>query len=159
MLFLDPIAIDADASAAFGGLLAGLMAFIFIIWLVFLVLTFAVYIYTALAYYAIAKKTKTKNPWLAFIPIANIYLMSKIAKKHWWPILLLISYPLMLIPPIGIFIMAIGMIVFCVFWFIWLWNIFERVGRPGWWALLFLIPLIGPVIWLVLLGVAAWGKN
>jgi hypothetical protein len=32
-----------------------------------------------------AKKTNTQNPWLTWIPIANIYLMCIIAgKPGWW---------------------------------------------------------------------------
>ena len=48
------------------------------------------YIYTALALMTIAQKTKTKNPWLAWIPIANLYLMTQIGKVPWWTILFLI---------------------------------------------------------------------
>ena len=50
--------------------------------LVFLIIFLAVYIYGALALMAIAKKTKTPNGWLAWIPIANVFLIIQIAKQH-----------------------------------------------------------------------------
>ena len=39
-----------------------------------------IYCYTAFALMTIAKKTKTANPWLAWIPVANLYLVTQIAK-------------------------------------------------------------------------------
>ena len=78
--------------------------------------------------------------------------MSKIARMHWWPILLLIG---ILIPFVG----SIISIVFVIFGFIWGWKIFEAVGRPGWWVLWQIIPILGTIIFLILLGIAAWGKK
>ncbi len=59
--------------------------------IIFLFFLFALiaYIYQSLTLYYIAKKTKTENEWLAWIPIGNLVLMAKIAKMHWWPVLLL----------------------------------------------------------------------
>jgi len=47
------------------------------------------------------------------------------------------------------------MIVFYVYVFIWLWKLYEAVKRPGWWALLWLLPIVG---W-VMIGIAAWSKD
>lgn len=101
---------------------------------------------------AIARKTHFKPAWLAWIPIANLYQRSKIARMHWWPLLLLIAA---MIPFIG-FIASIAFVVFLV---IWNWKAFERIKRPGWWALFAIVPFLGWAIYLVLLGIAAWGKN
>jgi hypothetical protein len=79
-------------------------------------------------------------------------MFEQIAKMHWWPILLLVGF---WIPFVG----AIGAIVLAVFAIIWMWKTFEAVGRPGWWILLGLIPGLGGLIVLILLGVAAWGKK
>lgn len=111
-----------------------------------------VYVYGSLATMTLAKRIGTKNPWLAWIPVANIYLISQMAGMPWWPILFLIGC---FIPGIG-FLFAIAL---AVFFYIWFWKIFEKVGRPGWWILLLLIPAVGQIVYLVLLGVAAWGKN
>ena len=48
----------------------------------------AVYVYTSWALMRIAKRAKTEPAWLAWIPIANNYLLAKIAKMHWWPLIL-----------------------------------------------------------------------
>ena len=58
-----------------------------------LLLALAVYIYTSLALMKIADRTKTKDGWLAFVPIGNIYLMTKIAKvPGWWTIGVLLGF-------------------------------------------------------------------
>lgn len=146
----------------------------------FIILAILIYIYTAWALMDIAKRLKTKNAWLAWIPIANVYLMAKMAKKSPWPLwLLLLWIPALLIfvsPVIGwiFFVLAIiGTIIFGIFQYIWIWKICEARGRPGWWAILSLvasvlgaIPLIGIIfstagaVWsLVLFGILAWGKK
>lgn len=133
-----------ESVAIDGGLIAALLA----LGAVFFIVGVAVYIYMALAFMKIAKKTKTEPAWLAWIPIANLYLMSQMAEMHWWPVLLVIAG---FIPVIG----PLASLVLMVFGFIWLWKIFERVGKPGWWAILCLIPIVN----LVLIGIAAWGED
>ena len=116
-----------------------------------LVIAIAVYIYTALAYIAIAKKLGMQKPWLAWIPVANLYLLAQMAQMPTWPVYLVIGT---IVPFLNAFFaIAIG-----VFSFIWIWKILERVGRPGWWVLLSLIPFFGTIAFLILLGVTAWGK-
>src|ERR1019366_2738258 len=64
------------------------MALLGAMMMVFAVVGIAAYIYGALAFQTIAKKTNTENDWLAWIPIANIILMLNIAKKPlWWIVL------------------------------------------------------------------------
>ncbi len=48
------------------------------------------YIYIAICLMFIAQKTGTKYPWLAWIPIANVFLMAMIAKKPWWWALIIV---------------------------------------------------------------------
>jgi hypothetical protein len=122
-----------------------LAAFLAAFMAIFAIIFLAIYIYTSLAFQRIAKKTRTPHPWLAWIPIANLYLYSQIAGMHWWPVLLVIG---LFIPYIN-FLAAIVLIVYN---FIWLWKIFEKVKQPGWWAIL---SLIWP-IFLIFLGIAAW---
>ena len=125
----------------FGPFLALIGAFI----LVFIVIFIAIYIYFALALMAIAKKTKTKNGWLAFIPIANVYLMTQIAKL---PGLYTFALLLGLIPFIG----SIALILFFVY--LW-WKIAEQINRPGWWGILLMIPIVNFIIILIM----AWGSK
>lgn len=111
---------------------------------VVLVFGLAIYIYSALALMFIAKKTKTKNGWLAFIPIANFYLMTQMAKKPaWWTLALLFG----VIPFLGgLAVTAVSIYLF--------WIIAERIHKPGWWSLLLMIPVVNFVI----MGIMAWGK-
>ncbi len=107
----------------------------------------ALYVYGAWALMVIAQKTKTKNPWLAWIPFANLYLMTDIAKVPWWTLLSVILTIIPIINLIGIWVF-IGVTIW------WWWKIAEVRGRPGWWSLLMLIPIVN----LVILGILAWGK-
>ena len=138
--------------------LAGLLAVITALAVVFLVILFiicvGVWLYTSFAYMAIAKKAKLKSPssGIAFIPIIGpAILSSKIAKMHWWPILLLIG---IIIP----FVNWLFMLAFTIFMIVWMWKTFEAIKKPGWWAILMIIPLVN-IIYLILLGVAAWSKR
>ena len=62
-------------------------AFAWIVWII----NIAIYAFTAFCLQTIARKTDTEHGWLAWIPIANIYIMCKIAgKPGWWTILFFI---------------------------------------------------------------------
>jgi hypothetical protein len=95
------------------------------VWIFYLV----AYVWLAICLMKIAEKTNTPNGWLAWIPIANIYLMCVIAGKPWWWLLL------MLIPFVNI-------VIFVILW----WKISEVRGKPGWWGVLMLIPIVNFVI-------------
>jgi len=162
-----------------------------LIYLLFLLVMIALYIYSGFALMKIAKKTNTKNPWLAWIPIGNIVLMANIAKMHWWPILLMIpAFISIIIAVIATLVKSyiVNVIFMSIYWIligvimiystIWNWKIFEAVNRPGWWALIgiaimpiYLIfmylklpvltistSIVGTLISLTLLGIAAWGN-
>ena len=132
---------------------------IFGVFIVFLLIfTGVTWIYTSLAFYAIGKKKKIKTPEVAWIPLIGPALISsKVAKMHWWPILLIIGF---FIP----FVNILSILAFLVFSYIWMWKTFKAVGRPGWWSLtgiLCLIPFVGIlfiIVYFILLGIAAWGN-
>lgn len=111
----------------------------------YLIFVIALYVYWALALMKIAKKTNTDKPWLAWIPIANLYLMTQIAGVPWWTMLLVIFLPI--IPILG-YLAAISITVW------WFWKIAEVRGKPGWWGILMIIPIVN----LIILGILAWGK-
>jgi len=113
-------------------------------YLIFLVVVLALYIYTSIALMTIANKTRTRNAWLAWIPIANFYLVTQIAGvSGLWTLALLAA----LVPFVGPLLLAgVG---------IWLfWRVAEKRRFPGWISLLLLIPVVN----LVILGILAWGK-
>lgn len=97
----------------------------------------AVYVFFAYCLARIAVKTdmpmKEAFIW-AVIPIANIFLMLKIAgKPMWW-------FVLMLIPIVNFVISIIVWMAIC-----------ERLGRPGWWGILIaLVPVVNIVMFLIL---------
>ena len=94
-------------------------------WVFWLIL----YIYYAICLMLIANKTNTPNSWLAWIPIANIYLMCKVAgKPGWWVILFFIPF-------VNI---VIGIIV-------WM-KIAEARKKPGWVGILMIIPFVNLII-------------
>jgi Family of unknown function (DUF5684) len=97
--------------------------------LVVFVFAAAAYVYVALALQTIAKKTSTENAWLAWIPIANFFLMADIAKKPlWWGILCLI-------PILGIVFMIL----------IWM-GIAEARKKPNWWGIMLIVPVVGIIV-------------
>ena len=110
---------DGTMPAIFAG---GMILFI-------LIFAAAIYVYMALALSTIATKTHTENPWLAWIPIANIVLMLNIAKKPiWWIVLFFI--------PIVSIVMAI---------IVWM-GIAEARGKPNWWGILLIVPIVNFIV-------------
>ncbi|MBI1936197.1 hypothetical protein HYS31_07195 [Candidatus Woesearchaeota archaeon] len=131
-----------DFLAGMVGPILGLMVGFMIL---FLILIIAVYIYMALAVMKIAKKTNTANAWLAWIPIANLYLMTQVGGlPGWYTFGILLAF----IPFIG------GLLVAVLMAYIW-WKIAEKLGRPGWWGILLVIPFVN----LIMMGVLAWGAS
>ncbi|MDO8460086.1 MAG: hypothetical protein Q7S74_03185 [Nanoarchaeota archaeon] len=136
---------NALASGMFGPLVALALTFL----LIFVILMIAAYIYTSFALMAIARKAKVKPTGIAWIPVVGpAIIASKAAKMHWWPILLLIGSGIPIIGP------ALSL-VFLVFFIIWMWKTFEKIGKDGWWAILLIIPIVN----LIILGIAAWSKK
>lgn len=100
--------------------------------LLFFALALAIYGYYSLALMTIAKKKNFPNPWMAFVPIANFWLMTQIAKKPvWWVVLCFIPF---------VNIYAIIML--------WM-DIAEVMGRPKNWGILAIV-VVGA-------GMIAWG--
>ena len=144
-LSLETLPID---SLLTGGSLGVIMALITGFLILFLIVIILVYVYMSLAYMAIARKAKYSMPGLAWIPgLGPLIVTNRISGMHWWPLLLLIG---IWIPFIG----SILALVVGVFSIIWLWKTFEVIKKPGWWAILCIIPIVN----LVMIGIAAWSK-
>jgi hypothetical protein len=105
----------------------------------------ALYFFISFITYAIGERFSIANIWLSFIPGANVYIMLRIAKLPWWLIFFLI---LSIIPGIGTIIFGFILI------YIW-WKIAERLGKPGWWSLLLMVPIAN----IVIIAIMAWGKD
>jgi hypothetical protein len=113
------------------GLLAGLGIMIYLI-------AFAVYIFTSLCLFLIAKRLNVPAPWTAWIPVIQVWTFVSSAGKAWWWILLL------LVPIVNT---IVGV-------YLWI-CITENLGRNKWLGLLMLLPLIN----LVFLGILAFSKT
>ncbi len=92
----------------------------------------------------LARRLHVENSWLAWIPIANLYLLTKMAKREWW---FLLGF---LIPYVNIFIAAL------------LWSdIGVRLGKSAWVGALVVLPYIGVFVpgYLVIFSEAGGGQQ
>ena len=88
-----------------------------------------IYVYMALTLMTIATKTNTPNGWLAWIPIANLFLMFNIAgKPAWWFVLCLIP--------------LVNIVIFIIIWM----AIAEARHKPNWWGILMIVPVVGLIV-------------
>ena len=155
-LFLASEALNDALSEALGGVVGAVVAVMLAVLAVLFLLMVGIYIYGSCAYMSIAKKAKDDQPWLAWIPIVGKPLLTaRIAKMPWWPLLFLLGYFFYAVPFIGPVIGYASLITFTVFFMIWRWKTYEKIGHPGWYSLLFLVPLVGYVF----LGIVAWSKE
>ena len=89
----------------------------------------ALYVYYSLVLHIIAKKAHTPKGWLAWLPVINLYLTCKIARRPgWW-------FWLLLIPPINIVISVI----------VWV-GISKVRNKAGWLGVLMLLPVVNLII-------------
>ncbi len=93
----------------------------------------AAYLYFAIMLTMIAGKTGTPGGWMAWLPIANLVLMCRIAKKPGWFVLLL------LVPIVNLF----------VFVAVWM-GIARARGRSAGLGLLILVPVANLILILLL---------
>jgi hypothetical protein len=128
-------------------LTGGAMGAILVLGAAFMFLSIiALYVYTSLAWMRIAQKLKYKKAWLAWIPIANIAMMLQLGKFHWaWIFLILVP--------------VLGWIPLFILVIIATWRIFEKRKYPGWLSLSLILPKVGGLIYLIVIGFVAWKKK
>jgi hypothetical protein len=103
-----------------------------------IILEIALYIYFCLCLFLIAKKLDVPAPWIAWIPLIQVWTIVSSAGKPWWWVLLL------LVPIVNI---IVG---------IYLWVcITENLGRNKWLGLLMLMPIVN----FVFMGILAFSKS
>lgn len=119
------------------GLASGMMAGFGMIIIVLQIISFLIYLFFCYCIFRIAKRLDVPAPWLAFIPIVQIWTVFSCAGKPWWWILLL------LIP-------IVGLIVGIVIWM----SITENMGRNKWLGLLMLLPIVN----LIFIAILAFSK-
>lgn len=95
----------------------------------------AIYVYFALAFSTIARKTYTPNAWYAWIPILNMVLLLNVAKKPvWWVFLFFVPF--------------VNIVILVITWM----EVAKARGRPDWWGVF----IIAPIANFILPGVLAW---
>jgi hypothetical protein len=126
---LSPAPVFADQPS---GAQAAAMGAVF---LVFLLLAIAAYVYFSLALKTIAEKTNTENSWWAWIPIIQAVLMLNIARKPvWWIVLLFVPF--------------VNIVIAIIVWM----AIAEARNKPSWWGILTVVPIAN----LIVPGYLAW---
>jgi hypothetical protein len=125
---------SSSSAAAGGGTAMAILGAMFLVWLVVMA---AAYVYAAICLMKIAKKTGTANAWFAWIPILNVILMIQSAKKPmWWIIMFFIPFV---------------NIIFAIL--IWM-ALAEAVKKPSWIGILMIVPVAN----LIVLGYLAFSK-
>lgn len=128
-----------------GGMMGGAAdAAMFAVFFLFLLLIIIpIYIYKSAVWYTLAKKLGYENAWIAWIPIARWALILQVGGFHWaWVFLVLIP--------------ILGWIALGVLIIISNWIIFKRRNYPGWLCLFVLIPEVGHLINLFIIGFVAF---
>ena len=138
MLNLLNIGVQDFSMAALGAFIASMAIF-------FLLIGIAIYVYFALTLSTIAKKLGYEYHWLAWIPVANLFLYPILAKKHW-----------------ALGFLFLILIANVDLYFVWKWQIYELRNYPGWLSLvliLSIVPLLNVLAFiaeLVIVGLVAW---
>ncbi len=89
----------------------------------------ALYFYNAMCLYEIALKLRAHSAWLAWIPLANLYLLVRLGERpEWW--LAFYAFPL------------VGSVVDVILWM----RISQRRGRPDWLGILMFVPVANLVV-------------
>jgi hypothetical protein len=107
------------------GMGPGLMAGLGMLMTVIQIVSILLYLFFCFCIFLIAKKLEVPAPWLAFIPIINIWTIVSCAGKPWWWILLL-------------FVPLLNIIIGILIWV----YITENMGKNKWLGLLMIVPIV-----------------
>lgn len=120
----DPGYSGDDAAAAAGGAFGGLIGLLFGI---------VAYVFGSYCFQKIYQRLGMENAWLAWVPIANNWIMYRAGDQSGWWI-------------VGLFIPFVNFValIFLIIAFV---NIFQKLGKSPWMILLFIIPIVN--FWLM----------
>lgn len=145
-------------TANFGyGMLFAILVIALIIFVIGLIIA---YVISGLTYSKLAKKAGLPNPWLAWIPLGNVYLILQMTKLPIW----LIAVPVANV----LFVNSMGfedptqlLVVFIYFVVTIIWDnkLLEAFGENKSLAFLHLVPGIGSLIVLIIIMKMAFGSN
>jgi hypothetical protein len=94
-----------------------------------LIVVLALFAYGPLCLHVIATKTGADNPWFAWIPILNLFLLCEVAGMSYWWIL-------------GLFIPVFNILAFTLLWV----GLAEQRGKPFWVGILIIVPFVNLIV-------------
>lgn len=132
-----------------GGEAVGIPALLAGFLVVFIIILVAFYIFSCFCIQKIAKKLDIANDWLAWVPLANLWLWVKVADKpDWWAIFLIVPLFTDALPKQLDFIDSIFSLAGFIVSVILLFEVPVRLHKPPYLALWNLLPLIGSIIYM-----------
>lgn len=102
---------------------------IFLVNLVAAILTIGVYVYLSICLQVIGDRESVEHTWMAWIPVAHVFLMCRMVGASPWTMLLL------LIPFVNLGYYAL----------LWM-DVSRDMGRPSWWGMLIFMPVANLVV-------------
>lgn len=135
-----------------GGGAVGILALLGGFLLVFIIILVAFYIFFSLCLQKIAKKLNIENDWLAWVPLANLWLWVKVAgNPDWWSIFLIAPLFTGVLPKQLAFLGFILGLASLIVTIILLVEVPLRLHKSPYLALWNLLPLIGNIIYMSIL--------
>jgi hypothetical protein len=120
-----------------------------------LVIVIVVYVVMAWLLYRIGKRLGYEHCWFAWVPFANIWMMCELSGRAqpavWFSGIVLMTLgsnlarsfaPESARVVISMAASVAGIVIYVLLWM----GICERCGKPSWWAILWIIPIVGWVI-------------
>ncbi len=92
-------------------------------------IAFLEYLALGIAMYSLGNKLSAENPWMAWIPILNLWLLVELAELDWWYF-------------VGFFVPILNLFVFVFCW----WRVFDQCDAPPPLSLLMLFPGVSIVL-------------
>lgn len=136
-----------------------------------LILTVVIYLLWTIPFFKLFKKAGYEHPWLAFIPLGNLWpffwVIGKSRLNILWFLLPLLGEIFMLAMhnAVGIGLYFITVLVIAILSIIWYVQLFKAYGMSGLWLLLFIgfiipfIDVLAIIGFIVILWIMAFGQN
>lgn len=143
-----------DSSMYGDGAFAAFFAVFLFIWAFF---GFAMYIFCGFAGMAFLKKARHPQPWAAWVPVYNNWVILEVGRQAgWWALVPLVGAIVGLIPILGQIISFAASVVAIIAMIYAIININKSLGHEqnlGGWTVL------GAILYPVWLGIVAWNKD
>lgn len=138
------------------GWIFSILAVSFVLWILITLISIGLYILSSLGLYKLAQNKGLENPWLAWVPIANLYILGKIINnlkvcgydipyiEVVLPVGCLVSYLLNNVAVIG-FIVFLAYVVLALIVLYQLYKMYKPDYAVLWIVLSIIIPFLIPI--------------